>query len=335
MLRRPQVSEVFDVLLLLALPASGKSEVRTYLEERNPEQFHMGPTVQIDDYPYVHLQLVIDEELMKLGQPRMFHGDDPGGQRNGPFKDGFELGALGRLLSEDFDELVAGKAERPEHAALRLFERMDAASEAAGAKAKLMKLPPDVLKALAAAMEDEIREFFDAKAANCPSSLEGKTVVVEFARGGPKPEAMPLAPGYGYRGTMSQLSPELLRRSAVLYIWVDPEETRRKNRERARPDGEASILFHCVPESVLDQEYAACDMAHLMETSDVLGTIAIEHHSGEVFQVPAERFDNRADLTTFLREDPTTWKDDDVKALQAQIKPACDRLWTTVEAQGK
>ncbi|MBW2457713.1 MAG: hypothetical protein JRI68_24630 [Deltaproteobacteria bacterium] len=326
---------VFDVLLLLALPASGKSEVRKYLEERNPEQFHMGPTVQIDDYPYVHLQLVIDEELKKLGQPRAFHHDDPAGGRNGPFKDAAELGALGRLLNDDFAELCSGKAERPEKAALHLFQRMDAASEAAGGKAKLMSLPPDVLEKVAAAMEDEIREHYDAMAANVPASLDGKTVVVEFARGGPKPEAMPLAPGYGYRGTVSQLSSELLRRSAVLYIWVDPEETRRKNRERARPDGEASILFHGVPESVLDQEYAACDMAHLMETSDVPGTIQIEHHSGEVFHLPAARFDNRADLTTFLREDPSTWKEADVEALQSEIKPACDRLWATLEAQKK
>ena len=317
----------FDVLLLLALPASGKSEVRKYLEERNPEQFHMGPTVQIDDYPYVHLQLVIDEELKKLGQPRAFHHDDPAGGRNGPFMDPAELGALVRLLNDDFAQLCAGKAERPDKAALHLFQRMDNASEAAGGKAKLMSLPPDVLEKVAAAMEEEIGAHYDAMAANVPESLDGKTVVVEFARGGPKPEAMPLAPGYGYRGSLSQLSPEMLRRAAVLYIWVDPDETRRKNRERAKAGGEASILFHGVPESVLDQEYAACDMADMMATSDVPGTIVVEHHTGEVFHLPAERFDNRKDLTTFLREDPSTWKDADVEALQSQIKPACDRLW--------
>jgi len=54
------MAEVFDTLLLLALPASGKSEVRTYLTARDPARFHMGPTVQLDDYPYVHLQIRAD-----------------------------------------------------------------------------------------------------------------------------------------------------------------------------------------------------------------------------------------------------------------------------------
>ena len=53
------MAEILDVLLLLALPASGKSEVRRYLASLTPEQcrrdFHMGPTVQLDDYPYVHM----------------------------------------------------------------------------------------------------------------------------------------------------------------------------------------------------------------------------------------------------------------------------------------
>ena len=52
-------SEIIDILLLLALPASGKSEVRRYLANLTPAQcrddFHLGPTVQLDDYPYVHM----------------------------------------------------------------------------------------------------------------------------------------------------------------------------------------------------------------------------------------------------------------------------------------
>src|SRR5438445_6161715 len=58
-LRETAMSEILDVLLLLALPASGKSEVRRYLASLSPEQcrgdFHLGPTVQLDDYPYVHM----------------------------------------------------------------------------------------------------------------------------------------------------------------------------------------------------------------------------------------------------------------------------------------
>ena len=61
------MSQIFDPLLLLALPASGKSEVRTYLTAKDPSQFHMGPNVQLDDYPYVHVMRRISQELRKRG----------------------------------------------------------------------------------------------------------------------------------------------------------------------------------------------------------------------------------------------------------------------------
>src|SRR3989442_12693534 len=81
--RTPEImSRILDVLLLLALPASGKSEVRRYLASLTPEQcrsdFHMGPTVQLDDYPYVHMMRRVSPELRK---PRadggVFHSHDP------------------------------------------------------------------------------------------------------------------------------------------------------------------------------------------------------------------------------------------------------------------
>src|SRR5258705_6446916 len=72
----PLMPRPIEILLLLALPASGKSEVRRYLAHLSPEQsrdeFHLGPTVQLDDFPYVHLMRRIDDELAALGQPRLF-----------------------------------------------------------------------------------------------------------------------------------------------------------------------------------------------------------------------------------------------------------------------
>lgn len=58
-------------VILVALPASGKSEVRTFLASLTEEQnrnLRLGPTVQLDDFPYVHMMRRIDDELNRLGQ---------------------------------------------------------------------------------------------------------------------------------------------------------------------------------------------------------------------------------------------------------------------------
>jgi hypothetical protein len=325
------MAEVFDTLLLLALPASGKSEVRTYLTARDPARFHMGPTVQLDDYPYVHLQIRADEELESMGLPRAFHDGD-----GGPFRDPHEWGALVHLLDEDYRELRQGGPELPpaHKAALRLFERFDNASHVAGGKPKFRRMDPEVRGELAVALEDEAMQLFQDKAAAVPDSLEGKTIVIEFARGGPE-GALPLPAGYGYRGSLPFFSDDVLRRAAVLYIWVTPEESRRKNRARARPDGQGSILFHGTPEVVMRREYGQDDMDWLLGQSDVPDTIRIDREGGAAVHLPTARFDNRVDKTSFLREPPEAWSEADVQAIHGGLEEACDRLWARYAALRK
>ncbi|PIE20147.1 MAG: hypothetical protein CSA66_01380 [Proteobacteria bacterium] len=326
--------DVFDILFLLALPASGKSEVRNYLTHKDPLSFHMGPTVQLDDYPYVHLQLIVDEILEKLGQPRVYHWADDQG-RNGPYMDPAELGGLIELLNDDFAELRAGVPERPDNPAARLLERFDAASVRAGGRAKFLTMPAPLRARLEQALMPEAKAFFDDKAANFPADLDGKTIVVEFARGGPKTDELPLAEGYGYKDSLKFLDPDVLDRAAILYIWVTPEESRRKNIARAAGHGAAgdgSILFHRTPDSVLDTEYGMCDMAWLVEQSAIPGTIRVER-DGRTWDVPTERFDNREDLTSFLRADVGDWSQGDIDRIHTSIHAAADRLWETWSAR--
>ncbi len=321
------MSEIFDTLLLLALPASGKSETRAFLTERNPAEFHMGPTVQLDDYPYVHLQICVDDALADLGHDQVFHQPDTeAGGRNGPFKDAREIAALLHLINEDYDDLLRGEAERPDAPARRLLERFEAASRKADLPPKFDGLSADVRTQVENAIEAEARKLFTEKADACPSSRDGKTIVIEFARGGPPGESWPLPDGYGYRGSLPQLSEAILKRASILYIWVTAEESRRKNRARARPDGQGSILFHGTPEIVMRQEYSRCDMEWLIGQASVPGTIDVEAHQ-KTFNVPVQRFDNRTDLTTFLREDPSDWKQNDVDAIHGKLRAACDPLW--------
>ena len=67
-------NKVFDIVLLVALPASGKSEVRNFMANIEPDrlqkEFHIGETLQLDDFPYVHMMRRIDNELEKMGEER-------------------------------------------------------------------------------------------------------------------------------------------------------------------------------------------------------------------------------------------------------------------------
>ena len=66
-------NKVFKVVLLQALPASGKSEVRNFMANIEPErlkkEFHIGENLQLDDFPYVHMMRRIDNELKPWASP--------------------------------------------------------------------------------------------------------------------------------------------------------------------------------------------------------------------------------------------------------------------------
>ncbi len=320
------MAEIFDTLLLLALPASGKSEVRNFLTQRTPEQFHMGPTIQLDDYPYVHFQLLVDEALLEMGHNRIYHVEDEAGGRNGPFIDSYDWPTLIVLLNEDYEEILAGKAENPPHAAKRLFERLDAANVKVGGRAKIAELGEKIVDDLAKRLEKDAREIFDEKIAYTEKSREGHTIVIEFARGGPEGVEQ-LPEHYGYAGSLPWLSAELLKRAAILYVWVTPEESRRKNRDRARPGEDHSILFHGTPESVMRQDYGRDDMMQLVDASPKKGYLHIEAKEGGVFELPIGIFDNRKDLTTFARKDVEDWTKEEIEALDAGIRDTAVGLW--------
>ncbi len=154
--------------------------------------------------------------------------------------------------------------------------------------------------------------------------------MIEFARGGPQGASMPLSPPFGYAYSFACLSDEILRRAAVLYIWVTPEESRRKNDERAKPglEGDASILHHGVPIAVMLGDYGTDDMGWLIEQSDRPSTVRVETRGG-VFHMPVARFDNRRDLTTFIREDAKTWPPAAVKAVHEELRRALTELIET------
>jgi hypothetical protein len=152
----------------------------------------------------------------------------------------------------------------------------------------------------------------------------------EFARGGPQGSPFPLKACYGYKYSLGQLHPGLLEKATILYVWVTPEESRRKNFERADPNNPGSILHHGVPIEVMLGDYGCDDMDWLLQHSDRPDTVRVEAH-GRTWHLPVGRFDNRVDKTTFVRGDRAQWKEADVAALHNGLAEACGRLVKAVD----
>ena len=66
---------LFDVLILIARPAAGKSEIIHFLKntpvDRRQERFHMGTIDEIDDFPMLWTWFEEDDLLAQLGHARL------------------------------------------------------------------------------------------------------------------------------------------------------------------------------------------------------------------------------------------------------------------------
>jgi hypothetical protein len=205
----------------------------------------------------------------------------------------------------------------------------------------LGEVPYRIRRKVAEALEAECAAELEHKNRVCSEDPKGKTIVIEAARGGPNGAAFPLTPPVGYGSTFQQLSEQILARSSVLYIWVDPAESRRKNIERGRPDGQGSILHHSVPAEVMVGQYGCDDMEWLIAESDRPNTVRVERifedrgaagsvtYRDRVFHLPVGRFDNRKDKTSFVRGEPASWQKADVQALHAGLESALNVIAAT------
>ncbi|MBI2933520.1 MAG: hypothetical protein HYY16_17905 [Planctomycetes bacterium] len=315
---------ILDTVLLLALPASGKSEVRRYIGHLSPEvrrrDFHLGPDIQLDDFPYVHLMRRVDDELAKLGQSRVFFQSP-----DMPFRNPIDWGTLIALLNEDYARIGSGKSAAPPSAAEAVFQRIDRCAASVGGPVRLGALKESARRSLALALENECGELVRERRAAEEERRDGKTVIIEFARGGPQGAAMPLASPFGYQASLAWLSEEILRRAAILYVWVTPEESRRKNAARTDPNNPGSILHHGVPIDVMLNDYGCDDIDWLEGQWGASGAIAVKAR-GRTFRLPFARFDNRIDKTSFLRGAPASWKDEDVRLVHRGLQDALSSL---------
>ena len=96
---------------------------------------------------------------------------------------------------------------------------------------------------------ERINLEYRKKLARNPNYHDAKTTLVEFARGGEN----------GISEALSHLHEEVLKRACLVYIKVSYEESVRKNRRRARPGEEHSILHHSLPDEKMEFYYKTND----------------------------------------------------------------------------
>ena len=145
---------------------------------------------------------------------------------------------------------------------------------------------------------ERINLAYRKKLAGMPEYHDRMTALVEFARGGEN----------GFGEAFSYLHEEILKRACIMYIKVTYEESVRKNRRRAKPGMEDSILYHSLPDEKMEFYYKSNDWEKL--TAKDPNYIDIKG-----FKVPYAVFENMPEKT-----------DNPVK-LGAELEKATEKLW--------
>ncbi len=317
----------FKTVLLLGLPASGKSEIREFINNNNQQHIttlHFGENLQLDDFPYVHFFFLFDEELVKFGQKRVFYSEQD------PFIDDRDWGTLVNLINDDYHLLKEKKKVITDTSVTYLFDRIQKASEKVGIKRDLFDYPSDVFNNLVSNLTEDANKIINNNNAQCDLDLEDKTLVIEMARGGEDGASMPLTGAKGYQYSLAWLDEDILKDATILYVWVTPEESRRKNADRCDPNDPGSNLHHGVSIRVMLNDYGCDDMIYLRDNSDKKDTVKVSK-DGNDYYLPIGVFDNRDDKTTFLRADHTTWKQENIDRIANGLKSATDTMYQVKE----
>jgi hypothetical protein len=333
--------KILPILMFSSLPASGKSESRRYLNSLTKEQtekFHLGDTsTQVDDYPYVDAMRKIDEAANKvLGESVFFDNEST------MFYNSYEWGTLVYMINDDYFDIKRCNnhipSEYQKDPVQWLFNRYDVASVKTG------HFPARFFDLRKKVGEEKFNEFkkecynlcstlLKEKYENIPSSLEGKTIIFEFARGGPQGSTFPLKPPYGYQYSLSLFDKEILENSAILYIWVTPEQSYKKNfqREKEGIEGKSQTvstqlsLNHGVPHNVMIGEYGCDDFDYLINLSPKKNYLPIMKDDEEI-KVKCGRLDNRVDLTSDFRKPQSEWTPEQISKMEKGMKDAFDAL---------
>jgi hypothetical protein len=132
----------FDIVILIARPASGKSEIIDYLkktpDDARLQRFHIGPFLEIDDFPMLWTWFEEDDILEELGHERLH--STPGHY----FKDNILWQVLIRRIGLDYSKLLRDQPNfHATHTAILEFSR---GTEHGGYRAAFQHLSDAILK---------------------------------------------------------------------------------------------------------------------------------------------------------------------------------------------
>ena len=103
----------FAVLILVARPAAGKSEIIDYLQKTDPEtrraRFHVGELDVMDDFPMLWAWFEEDHVLSRMGKPRL-HSDE-----DGYFKYPYLWHVLIERISLEYGKRLRGPLDDHDH----------------------------------------------------------------------------------------------------------------------------------------------------------------------------------------------------------------------------
>jgi hypothetical protein len=148
---------------------------------------------------------------------------------------------------------------------------------------------------------ERINLEYRKKLARNPRYHETTTTLIEFARGGEN----------GIYEALTYLHEDILSKACLMYIRVDYEESVRKNRRRARPGQEHSILYHSLPDEKMEFYYKINDW-------DKLEAMNPTHIAVKGFKIPYAVFENMPEKTL------------DPKLIGEELERVTKKLWTTL-----
>jgi hypothetical protein len=136
-------NSIFPILILIARPAAGKSEIIQYLKQTPPDvrrhRFHTGELHELDDFPMLWTWFEEDSILSEMGKPRLYTDD----------KDDFKWQYLWDLLIRRLDlEYRKWRRDLPDsiHQDVTTLVEFARGKEHGGFTGAFQQFSPDILK---------------------------------------------------------------------------------------------------------------------------------------------------------------------------------------------